>query len=93
MADPTQLQAVRLYLRRKYREDVPGLTTLADTVFSSLEESVTITSTGHDGVTASGQIAFPRHILSLAIEQVLQELDGDYTPTPTRDLGTYVRFD
>lgn len=55
---------------------------LATDTFADATETVTITSTSFEGGSAGGQIAFPKDILGVAIEELIAEIDPDYIITP-----------
>lgn len=81
MTSAERIWAAKSYLRRKYKDNVDGLKTLADQVASSGFDAVTITGNGYEGNNASGQITFePLEYLS-AIEAIIAELDPD-SPQP-----------
>lgn len=66
--------AVR-YLRRKY--SLADLKTLADTVWATATDTVTLTANNYEGGGASGQVTFEKALLGAAIEQLISELDTD----------------
>lgn len=69
-----QIEYCKRYLRRKFAGDAAGLQALADEVFSSATQTVTITAVQFHGSVGSGQIQFDRTVLGVAIEAVLEEL-------------------
>ncbi|MFA5262365.1 MAG: hypothetical protein WC378_00970 [Opitutaceae bacterium] len=76
MADAELKEALELYLRRNFTNNIPGLRALAEKAWKeTTEDSVTITSHGFDGGSASGAITCPRHMLLVAVERLLAEID------------------
>lgn len=56
-------------------------------VFAQAIDTITITSGNFEGGGQSGEITYPKDLLGKAIENLLQEIDPDYTPDnplPTR---------
>ena len=87
--DHSKLAGIKSYLR--YRP-ISELKELADSVFASATEEVTITSTNADGGGAAGEVTLPKWSLLEAIMDVRREL-GDYPQNAdgtliSRQLGT-----
>lgn len=74
--DYALLATLKQYLRRRYAADLVGLRRLADETFADATETVTLTSSGAEGGSHSGQITCPKGLLLQAVEEVLQELDS-----------------
>jgi len=59
------------YLRRT--QTVAALEALADSIFQSATDEVTVTTLANDGVHSSGQVTFPKSVLGYAVEKLLME--------------------
>lgn len=76
------------YLRRKYLvADLAALKTLADEVFATATDEVTINSVSYEGGSAGGQIKFDKIILGQALEQRIAELDPEYVAPVLTPMG------
>ena len=73
-----QVTAAKMFLRRTRTQ--AQLEELAEQVWAEASESVTITSTASEGASVSGTLTFPKHVLLLAVEELLAELNGDMSP-------------
>lgn len=73
MDETAKLAGVKSYLRRN--KTLQELKDLADSVFSSATEEVTITSLGSEGGSTSGVVSFPKWLLLQALEELIAELD------------------
>jgi hypothetical protein len=85
MSDVDDLEYCKAYLRRKYPigEDegvasLAALAAMADQVFSSATDEVTVTSVSSEGGATGGQKNFNRRVLGQAIEAILAERGADY---------------
>lgn len=79
--DPTDQAAyAKSYFRRT--KSLPELKALADEVFNSATETVTINKTSDDGGSAEGIITFPKALLGLVIEELIAELEPAANPAP-----------
>lgn len=80
---PISLSYCLSYLRRKYTvANLADLKVLADEVFASATDEVTINTVSYEGGSAGGQIKFDKVILGQAIEQLIAEIDPDYVAPP-----------
>jgi hypothetical protein len=59
------------YLRRT--KTVNELTALADSIFQSATDEVTVTTLANDGVHSSGEVTFPKSVIGFAVEKLLME--------------------
>jgi len=59
------------YLRRT--QTVNQLTALADSIYLSATDEVTVTTLSNDGVHSSGEISFPKSVIGYAVEKLLME--------------------
>jgi hypothetical protein len=59
------------YLRRT--QTVAALEALADSIFQSATDEVTVTTLANDGVHSSGQVTFPKSVIGYAVEKLLME--------------------
>lgn len=66
-----QISYCTRYLRRT--KSVAELEALADTIFQSATEEVTVTTLGNDGVHSSGEVTFPKSVIGFAVEKLLLE--------------------
>lgn len=65
----------------------------ADIVFESATDTVTLTSSGFEGGTSSGEITFPKDVLGQALEELIEEFDPGWRPIiPRREIGVTVRL-
>ena len=70
--DALLLRTADRHLRRKFANDIPGLTAFADGVAAEVTGSaVTITSSSTDASAATGQLTMPREVWLLAAENLL----------------------
>ena len=84
-----KVSGIKSYLRFKSLEE---LQSLADTIFASATEEVTITGTAAEGGSANGEVAFPKWLYLEVVMDVRREkgdvpLNSDGTVT-SRQLGT-----
>lgn len=77
ITDQQKMSGIQAYLRRKY--PLEKLNALADAVFTTATEEVTITGTAADGGSANGQVTFPKWLYQQAIEEVIIEKGGGAT--------------
>lgn len=75
MIDAEKLDYVKRYLRRT--KTLAELKTLADTVFETATDTVTLTSNNYEGGGASGQVTFEKALIGAAIEDLIAEQDTD----------------
>jgi hypothetical protein len=96
VSDADKLEYAVQALRRKYATDIPGLTTLANTVRDAVlagESRVTVTGVSAEGGSGSGVLEFEAVLCGMACERLLRELSPDNVPAPVRrSLGHIVRF-
>jgi hypothetical protein len=59
------------YLRRT--QTVNQLTALADSIYLSATDEVTVTTLSNDGVHSSGEISFPKSVIGYSVEKLLME--------------------
>ena len=59
------------YLRRT--QTVAALEALADSIFQSATDEVTVTTLANDGVHSSGVVTFPKSVIGYAVESLLYE--------------------
>jgi len=73
-------------LRRKYANDIPGLTQFADSLASNAQSSaVTITATSNEGGGAgSGVLTMPREVWLMAAEELLANPSFNPAAGPSR---------
>jgi hypothetical protein len=72
MLDPILLRTADRNLRRKFSADIAGLIVYADALASNEKATpVTITNSGVEGATASGQITMPAYVWLAAAENLL----------------------
>jgi hypothetical protein len=66
---------------------------LAELAFNSAKKTVTVTNTGFEGGSGSGEITFDRSILWFACEELIEETDPGYVMPnrPTREIGFTVQ--
>lgn len=86
-SDAEQLRYAKRYLKRT--KSLAELKSLADTVFTSSTETVTLTSNSYEGGAASGQVTFRKDILGQAIEDLIQELDPTVVPPVARQVMSW----
>lgn len=79
--DHQKISGIKSYLRYKSVEELQAL---ADSIFVSATEEVTITGTAADGGSANGEVAFPKWLYLEAVMDVRKE-KGDF---PTNADGT-----
>jgi hypothetical protein len=84
--DSEKIAGVKSYLRRN--KSLEDLKALADSVFLTATEEVTITSIGTEGSSTSGQVSFPKWLLLQALEELIAELDP--TPASARQFADIV---
>jgi hypothetical protein len=84
--DSEKIAGVKSYLRRN--KSLEDLKALADSVFLTATEEVTITSIGTEGSSTSGQVSFPKWLLLQALEELISELDP--TPASARQFADIV---
>jgi hypothetical protein len=84
--DALKIAGVKSYLRRN--KTLVELKALADSVFLTATEEVTITSIGTEGSSTSGQVSFPKWLLLQALEELISELDP--TPASARQFADIV---
>jgi len=87
--DHEKVSGIKSYLRYKSLEELQAL---ADTIFASATEEVTITGTAAEGGSANGEVAFPKWVYLECVMDVRKEkgdvpLNDDGTIT-SRQLGT-----
>ena len=75
MTSAEKISTAKSYLRRKYKDDVPGLKALADQVATGAFEAVTITGNAYEGGNAQGAITFEPMEYLAGVEAVIRELD------------------
>jgi hypothetical protein len=78
--DHQKISGIKAYLRYK---SLAELQPLADAIFASATEEVTITGTNADGGSASGEVTFPKWLFLQAVMDVRAE-KGD---VPTNEDG------
>ena len=83
MIDAAKISTLKQYLRRTNVGDdgLAKLKALADTLFGSATNEVTITGNSFEGGTASGVVTFPKMAYLQAVEELILELDPTNTPT------------
>ncbi|HEX2101898.1 MAG TPA: hypothetical protein VHF69_14595 [Candidatus Synoicihabitans sp.] len=85
MDSADRIEVVKDYLRRKFRNDIPGLKALMESVATgALGTTVTIIGSTFEGGSANGVVTFERLEYLAAIMAVLDELDpADAPEQPT----------
>jgi hypothetical protein len=64
----------------------------ADIVFEAATRTVTLTSGSFEGGAHAGQITFEKDLLGQALEELIEELDPNYTQPPQRSDGSVIQF-
>ena len=87
--DHAKVSGIKSYLRYKSLEELQAL---ADRIFASATEEVTITGTAAEGGSANGEVAFPKWLYLEVVMDVRKE-KGDYPANSdgtitSRQLGT-----
>ena len=87
--DHAKVSGIKSYLRYKSLEELQAL---ADSIFASATEEVTITGTAAEGGSANGEVAFPKWLYLEVVMDVRKE-KGDYPANSdgtitSRQLGT-----
>ena len=85
MADAADnIATAKLYLRRKFANNLTGLKALADKIADeALGDAVTLTGQSFEGGSHTGQLVFPRIDYLRAIEETIAYLDTDAAPDPS----------
>ena len=88
--DHAKVSGIKSYLRYKSIEELQAL---ADAIFASATEEVTITGSSADGGSANGQVAFPKWLYLEVVMDVRKEkgdfpVNADGVTITSRQLGT-----
>lgn len=69
------------------------LLALSETLYSAATKTVTLTRTGFEGGDAGGEITFERAIAAIAVQNLIEEFDPDYSlGRDSESCGSVVRF-
>jgi hypothetical protein len=88
--DREKINYAKAYLRRT--KSVDALKALADELYASATDTITLTSGAFEGGSHSGQITFEKVLLGIAIEELLAELDPDYQVPPWYADGSVIQL-
>lgn len=82
----SELAGIRKYLKRT--KTLAQLQTLADSLYTSSESEVVITSTGFEGGSTSGQAKrYNKADILNIVEDLIEDLDPSEEPTKVRSAG------
>ena len=73
-----RIRACKLWLRRKYANDLDRLKALADEIASGAFDPTVFVSSGYEGGSSSAQVVFEPLEYLTAAEELIAEIDPDY---------------
>lgn len=74
----SRIRACKLYLRRRYVNDIGGLRILADKIAGGAFDPTVFTSSSFEGGSGTAQVVFEPLEYLTAAEELIAELDPDY---------------
>ena len=74
----SRIRACKLFLRRRYVDDLSGLKALSDSIAAGAFNPTVFTSSSFEGGSGTAQVVFEPLEYLTAAEELIAELDPDY---------------